>query len=546
MLYRIVEILYIGCSAWLALYGLNMLYLTLRYWGSNDQPKSTSPQRIWPRVTIQLPLYNEKHVVGRLLEAVSQIDYPRDLLEIQVLDDSTDDTVDLTQAMVDKLALTGLDIRYMHRPHREGFKAGALAYGLELAKGEYIGVFDADFVPPPHFLTATIPQFQDAQVGCVQTRWGYLNANVSAFARALSVALDGHYIVEKNAQYRSGYFINFNGSAGIWRKTAIESAGGWQADTLTEDMDLSMRAQLAGWRFEYLPDVVCPSELPFLIEGFRRQQFRWAKGATQAAGKLLGRLWLAQLPLMVKFQASMQLTAYLIPPLMLIAAGLTAFLSLSNSALPRWLPVLSLAALGLPALLLSAQVKNSRPWRQKLLDVGQLMLMGSGLTPTTGRAVFEAVLGIDSPFLRTPKFASEDEWTQSDYSLRIDPTVWVETFTMLAYFATIVATYSKAYWGTATILVLPVLGQIYLMWISVSQTRKIEKRCRELATEAHSESPTAEIEAACDLVITPERVVSAAALIGDDGKAPKKDIPIPAIEVAAVHKLPADLPLEQE
>ena len=540
MLYRIVEILYIGCSAWLALYGLNALYLTLRYWGSSDQRKSTSPPRIWPRVTIQLPLYNEKHVVGRLLEAISKIDYPRDLLEIQVLDDSTDDTVVLTQDMVKKLALAGLDVHYIHRPHRDGFKAGALMYGLESARGEYIGVFDADFVPPPHFLKATIPQFQDARVGCVQTRWGYLNANVSAFARALSVALDSHYIVEKNAQYRSGYFINFNGSAGVWRKAAIESAGGWQADTLTEDMDLSMRAQLAGWRFEYLPDVVCPSELPFLIEGFRRQQFRWAKGATQAAGKLLGRLWLARLPLIVKFEATMQLTAYFIPPLMLIAAGLTAILSLNNSLLPRWLPVLSIAALGLPALLISAQVKSNRPWRQKLLDVGQLMLMGFGLTPTTGRAVFEAILGIDSPFLRTPKFASEDEWTQSDYSLRIDPTVWVETFTMLAYFATIVATYSKAYWGTASILVLPVLGQVYLMWISVSQTRKIQKHCRELAAAAHREGTAAELEATCDLVIAPERV--SAGVIGD-GKAPKD---VPPSRVAAVRKLPVDVPLEHE
>ncbi len=535
MLYQIVEILYICCSAWLAIFGLNALYLTLRYWTSKDKNKATSPPAVWPKVTIQLPLYNEKHVVSKLLEAVSKIDYPRDALEIQVLDDSTDDTIALTQERVQRLARTGLNIHYIRRPNRDGFKAGALAHGLKIAQGEFIAVFDADFLPPPNFLTATIPQFQDAGVGCVQTRWGYLNADVSRFARALSVAMDSHYIIEKNAQYRSGYFINFNGSAGVWRRAAIESAGGWQADTLTEDMDLSMRAQLAGWRFVYLPEVVCPSELPFLVEGFRRQQFRWAKGSTQAAGKLLGQLWLARLPFMVKFEATMQLAAYLVHPFLLIAAGLTAVLSLSNSQLPRWLPVFSISVLGLPVLLYSAQVENKRPLGQKLLDIGQLLLMGAGLTPTTGRAVFEAVLGIDSPFLRTPKFASEDAWTKSDYSLHIDPTVWAETITMLIYFATIVATYSKAYWGAATVLVLPALGQIYLMWISLGQTRRIKKHCLELADETRKEPLSAPEIEACE-------ARAADAILAGGPSSSNSEI----IEVAAARQLPLDAPIEQK
>ena len=275
-------------------------------------------------MTVQLPLYNERCVVERLLDAVGALDYPADRLEIQVLDDSTDETSALAAAAVERLRARGLAVAHLRRAHRRGFKAGALAAGLEAARGELIAVFDADFVPPPGFLTATVPSFADPAVGMVQARWEHLNREASLLTRVQALLLDGHFAVEHRARHVAGCFFNFNGTAGIWRRQAIADAGGWAHDTLTEDLDLSYRAQLAGWRFVYLPDVAVPAELPADAASFKAQQRRWAKGSLQTARKVLPRLLAARLPWRVKLEACAHLTANLSYPLM-VALSLLLF-----------------------------------------------------------------------------------------------------------------------------------------------------------------------------------------------------------------------------
>src|SRR5215472_11623014 len=262
-----------------------------------------------PSVTIQLPIYNEIYVVERLLTAVGRIDYPKDKLEIQILDDSTDDTVELAQREVNKLRAEGFDAVVLRRGDRVGFKAGALDYGLRHAKGEFFFIFDADFVPPPDILRKIIHHFTDPKVGMIQTRWGHINRSYSWLTRAQAVLLDGHLVLEQTARSRSGRFFNFNGTAGLWRKSCIREAGGWQHDTLTEDLDLSYRAQLRGWRFVFLADIVTPAELPVDIDGFKSQQHRWTKGSIQTCKKVLPRIWTSKLPLYIKIEATAHLTA---------------------------------------------------------------------------------------------------------------------------------------------------------------------------------------------------------------------------------------------
>ncbi|HET7091501.1 MAG TPA: cellulose synthase family protein, partial [Anaerolineae bacterium] len=273
----LIELVYAFAIAALSIYGFNSLYLVWRYARTRRRPVIEPPApREWPRATIQLPIYNERHTIERLLDAVAAIDYPRHRLQVQVLDDSTDDTVERVTALVDRLRREGLNAIHRHRGKRTGFKAGALAAALDEASGEFIAIFDADFVPPPDFLRRTIPWFAGDRVGCVQARWEHLNRDYSRLTRAQALGVDGHFVVEQAARDRSGLFVNFNGTAGVWRKACIVDAGGWQHDTLTEDLDLSYRAQLRGWRFVYLPDLAVPAELPVQMDAYKRQQARWA------------------------------------------------------------------------------------------------------------------------------------------------------------------------------------------------------------------------------------------------------------------------------
>ncbi|HUP04352.1 MAG TPA: glycosyltransferase, partial [Bryobacteraceae bacterium] len=306
----------------LSVYGLHR-YDIIRTYFKHRKKATGDPLKHFetlPPVTIQLPLYNERYVVERLIDEVTKVEYPKELLQIQVLDDSTDDTAPFAEALVERYRALGYPIEYHHRTNRHGFKAGALQAGLETATGEFVAVFDADFCPPADFLMRTVHYFADPAVGVVQTRWSYLNRDYNFLTEVESMLLDGHFILEHGARSRAGYFFNFNGTAGILRKNMIADAGGWQHDTLTEDSDLSYRAQLKGWRFVYLPGLDCPSELPVEMHGFQVQQSRWAKGLTQTALKLLPSILKAKLPFRVKAEAFMHLTPNISYPLMIVVS----------------------------------------------------------------------------------------------------------------------------------------------------------------------------------------------------------------------------------
>jgi cellulose synthase/poly-beta-1,6-N-acetylglucosamine synthase-like glycosyltransferase len=361
-------------------------------------------------VTVQLPLYNERYVARRLLEAVGALDYPPECLEIQVLDDSTDDTTALLAEPIGCLRAQGLRVAHVRREGRTGFKAGALMAGLHQARGEFIAIFDADFVPPADFLRQTIPSFADPRVAAVQTRWGHLNRDYSFLTLVQALALDGHFVVEQPARCWSGLFLHFNGTAGVWRAAAIHDAGGWASDTLTEDLDLSYRAQLCGWRILYRPELVCPAELPVLITGFKAQQCRWAKGCIQTALKLLPAVLSAPLPAWVKYQACIHLTGYLISPLMLIVALLVGPLVSLQGLTPLKAVlggigvVFGLAAFGPGCMLVYAQwVLDGQGWRRTPW-LGVLMIIGVGLSWSISAAIVSAFWSKERAFARTPKF----------------------------------------------------------------------------------------------------------------------------------------------
>jgi cellulose synthase/poly-beta-1,6-N-acetylglucosamine synthase-like glycosyltransferase len=394
----------------LSLYGLHryaMTYLYFRHKYRLAAPKGRFEQL--PRVTIQLPIFNEMYVTERLIDAVARIAYPRDLLEIQVLDDSTDETQQIARACVERHRLAGLDIQYVHRTDRTGFKAGALEHGLKSAKGELVAIFDADFIPDPDFLERTVHHFTDPGVGLVQTRWGHLNRAYSRLTEAQAVMLDGHFVVEHCARSRSGRFFNFNGTAGIWRRKAIEDGGGWQHDTLTEDMDLSFRSQLEGWRFVYLPHLVTPAELPVDMNAFKAQQHRWAKGSIQTALKLLGTIRRSAQPREVRREAIFHLTANLAYLLMIplaILLPITVVVRVSHGALEVILldiPFFMAASVSVAVFYAVAQREQGRSLWQSVKHLPFVMALGIGLSVNQARAVFEALMGYETGFTRTPK-----------------------------------------------------------------------------------------------------------------------------------------------
>src|SRR5512133_1673565 len=362
-----------------------------------------------PRVTIQLPIFNEMYVTGRLIDAVARMDYPRDLLEVQVLDDSTDETQGIARACVERHRLAGLDISYVHRANRNGFKAGALEHGLTLAKGEFVAVFDADFIPDPDFLERTVHFFTDDGIGMVQTRWGHLNRGYSALTEAQAILLHGHFVIEHTARNRSGRFFNFNGTAGIWRRTAIEDGGGWQHDTLTEDLDLSYRAQMRGWRFVYLPDLVTPAEVPVEMNSFKSQQHRWAKGSIQTALKLWPLIRKAGLPKDVRREAFFHLTAnvgYLLMIPLAILLPITVVVRVSHGwyeVLLLDIPFFAAATFSVVAFYAASQAEQGKSWWGRVKYVPFVMALGIGLAVNQARAVVEALMGYQTEFTRTPK-----------------------------------------------------------------------------------------------------------------------------------------------
>src|ERR1700694_2435697 len=408
---------YFSILAILSLYGLPRYDVIRTYFkhrkNAVDHPLTRFEQL--PPVTIQLPLYNERYVVERLIDEVTKIEYPAGLLQIQVLDDSTDDTHPFAEALVERYRALGFPIEYHHRTNRHGFKAGALQAGLATATGELVAIFDADFIPTTDFLTRTVHFFADPTVGLVQTRWSYLNRDYNFLTEVEAMLLDGHFILEHGARSRAGYFFNFNGTAGILRRSMVDDAGGWQHDTLTEDSDLSYRAQLKGWRFVYLPGLDCPSELPVEMHGFQVQQSRWAKGLTQCSKKLLPMIFRARIPFRVKAEAFLHLPPNISYPLMIVVSALMLPVMIVRFYM-GWFqmvfldfPLIVASFWSISAFYVIAQRElYPKNWKRSLFMLPMLMAVGVALTVINTRAVLEALLGVESAFVRTPKFAIGD------------------------------------------------------------------------------------------------------------------------------------------
>ncbi len=365
-------------------------------------------------VTIQLPIYNEYYVAGRLIDAVCEIDYPKNKLEIQVLDDSTDETVDLLRKIIKEKQKLGFDIKHVHRLNRKGYKAGALKEGLAKAKGEYIAIFDADFVPKKNFLKKTLRYFSAPNIGMVQTRWEHLNEDFSLLTKIQALALNGHFVIEQTVRNQAGFFINFNGTGGVWRKKCIEDAGNWNADTLTEDLDLSYRAQLKGWKFIFLRDFTTPAELPFEMNSLKTQQFRWTKGAIETAKKLLPSVWKSHLPLRVKLQSTFHLTNNLVFPFILLAGILNVPLIFIKNSGPydiffNFMSVFVLAFISSFLFYLYAQKDIYPDWRKRIALFPLFMAGSMGFAVNNTRAVVEGLMNRKSEFIRTPKFKIVNE-----------------------------------------------------------------------------------------------------------------------------------------
>jgi len=397
----------IGLSAY-GLHRYSIIFLFLKH--RHVVPKPAREFQDFPKVTVQLPVFNEYYVIRRLLEAVARLEYPKDRLQIQVLDDSTDETTDIAAAEVEKLKGRGFDVSLVHRVNREGFKAGALAEGLQEATGEFIFILDADFVPPPDVLGKCIHFFTDPAIGMVQTRWGHINREHSLLTRAQAMFLDGHLLLEQTARNRSGRFFNFNGTAGMWRRSCIEEAGGWHHDTLTEDLDLSYRAQLRGWKFLFLPDVVVPAELPTDMNGFKSQQHRWTKGSIQTCLKLLPAVWREKLPLLVKLEATAHLTSnfgYLL--LLLLCLLILPQSQAAHGGLRQLLlvdiPIFLATTVSIATFYIVAQRHlNPRGWLRDFLLMPLLLALAIGMSVNNARGVLEALFKRPSEFTRTPKY----------------------------------------------------------------------------------------------------------------------------------------------
>jgi len=465
----------------LSVYGVHRYYLTYLYLKNRrNLPKPRETFERLPRVTVQLPMYNERYVVERLLEAVTRIDYPRELLEIQVLDDSTDETEVVCSRLVSEYARAGHPISYHHRDHREGFKAGALAEGLKAATGEFIAIFDADFVPPPSVIREMIHYFTDPEVAVVQGRWTWLNRHYSNLTEVEAILLDGHFVIEHGARNFSGRFFNFNGTAGMWRRAAIEDAGGWQHDTLTEDTDLSYRAQLKGWKFVYDPRIECPSELPVEMNAFKAQQARWAKGLIQTASKLLPAIWRSRQPRSIKLEATFHLTANIAYPLMvlfaviLLPAIIVRFYQGWFQMLYLDLPLFLASTCSVSTFYLVAQRElYPRGWHSRLKYMPLVMATGIGLSLKNSKVVVEALLGKKSEFVRTPKYRVEgraDRWERKKYLNRAGWLPAAELGLAVYFLFNIAYSFSIENYLTTPFLMLFFMGYSYTGAMSLLQT----------------------------------------------------------------------------
>ncbi len=428
----LIIILYTISLALITLFSLGQLNLAIHYVRNKNKKSAYGTLREFPFVTIQLPIYNEKYVVQRLLKTVAALDYPKSRFEIQVLDDSNDETVEIVRSLVDELKQDNFQIHHLRRSDRTGYKAGALQYGTKIARGEFIAIFDADFLPKRDFLQKTLPHFEDDSIGMVQTRWSHINKDYSIFTRMQAFGLDAHFSVEQNGRMMAGSCISFNGTAGIWRKKCIENAGGWQHDTLTEDLDLSYRAQLGGWKFRYLDEVDTPGELPVVVEAIKSQQYRWNKGAVETARKNLVAVFKSDLKFVHKLRAAQHLLNSSVFLLLLIAAILSIpllYIKKGNPTLAGLFDVgsvfiLGFIAIGIFYLIASKARQTEKSTRYFLKNFPLFMIFSMGLAVHNSIAIIEGLIGKKTAFIRTPKFnitSNNQSWRDSTYLVKSLP-----------------------------------------------------------------------------------------------------------------------------
>jgi cellulose synthase/poly-beta-1,6-N-acetylglucosamine synthase-like glycosyltransferase len=490
----------------LSSYGIHRSHLVFQCWRHRNKLRRVSQFGLQgekpltddqlPRVTIQLPLFNEATVAVRLLEAVAKADYPRDRLEIQVLDDSTDETQAIANAAVERLRREGVDMVYLHRTNRVGYKAGALAEGLKVAKGELVAVFDADFIPTPDFLRNVVGHFNDPGVGMVQTRWGHLNREYSVLTQVQALMLDGHHLVENRARFGAGNLFNFSGTGGIWRRQAIDEAGGWEHDTLTEDLDLSYRAQLAGWRFVYRDDVVSPAELPEDVSAFRAQQFRWAKGTVQTSRKLLWRVLTSKLSLSQRAEAFFHLTPHFAYPLMVLLSVLLLpalmFMPATNTQtmLLVDLPLVIGTTGSLSMFYAMAESAQGRSRLSALYRLPMVIALGAGLAPHLTKAVFEGLSNMAGEFVRTPKKGSNEGRYRARAALPM-----IEIGLSLLSLGSVVMSIETRHFFATPFAVLFAFGYGYVALLVVSEQARRRREARDITDSEPPVSSPAGAEA---------------------------------------------------
>jgi len=478
----LILVVYFFVLSILAIYGWHRYYLVYLYMKNKGRvpvEPPLPPEGFQPRVTVQLPIYNEMYVADRLIDAVCEMTYPRELLEIQVLDDSTDETTEIAELAVRRHAARGFNISYLHRVDRRGYKAGALESGLSSASGEFIAIFDADFIPSSDFLLRTLPYFTtDDRIGMVQARWGHINHDYSLLTKIQSILLDAHFVLEHGGRNRGGCFFNFNGTAGVWRRSAIDTAGGWQHDTLTEDLDLSYRAQLLGWKFVFLPDLVAPAEVPVEMTSFKSQQHRWAKGSIQTCLKLLPRILRSKQPLSVKAEAFFHLSAnfnYLLMTLLSVLMFPAMYVRYNmgwTEMLLIDIPLFAAATLSVCNFYIVSQRELYSDWRSRLKYLPFLMSIGIGLCVNNTRAVLEAIFGKQSEFARTPKYGIErdsDEWVGKKYHQSVGVQPIIELALGLYFTGTVFYALMNQIYGTVPFLMLFQVGFLYTGLLSIFQ-----------------------------------------------------------------------------
>jgi cellulose synthase/poly-beta-1,6-N-acetylglucosamine synthase-like glycosyltransferase len=482
LLFIFAILIYAAVLAILFAYGINFLYLAFITARQSQADPVAPPLTEIPLVSVQLPIFNELYVAERLIDAVARFDWEPSKLEILVLDDSTDETREIVQKAVERWRAHGVNIRHIHRTERTGFKAGALALGMSMTQAPYIAYFDADFMPPRDFLIKTIPHFANARLAFIQTRWGHVNRRYSLLTFLQSLAIDAHFVVEQFARARAGYWFNFNGTAGVWRRRAIEAAGGWKQDTLTEDLDLSYRAFLNGWSALYLRDVVTPAELPVTFSAYQRQQHRWAKGSLECALQLLPPVWRMQIPLREKLQATFHLTGYAIHLFMFALMLIYPAVIYYSHQFPELLALYGIGALFnlstlAPTMYFAlAQKELGKDWWHKIPAIVFIMALGAGMMPNTVRAAWEILVGHHHAFERTPKFGvatAQESWVSKRYQLKLDPWILLELAVAGWNLNTLIYALEMRNWVIAFYASIFLMGAVFVSGLSIAQNLRV-------------------------------------------------------------------------